>query len=162
MGKELGSILQELRKSKNLTQQQVADYLGLKNRSTLGSWELGKTEPNIDFFTKLCDLYGIENVHYFTVNRDVREALKRESGIIAKYRELDAHGRELVEYVTLKEWERSYYIPQIVYERDELEGVSLLVGYLKSLPADALETMCRYAELLENHGTPGPSTADSQ
>ena len=39
--KELGGKLRELRDSKGFTQQQVADELGLKNKSTLGSWKVG-------------------------------------------------------------------------------------------------------------------------
>ena len=58
--KELGGKLRELRDSKGFTQQQVADELGLKNKSTLGSWEIGKSEPDAFTFLKLCKLYGVD------------------------------------------------------------------------------------------------------
>ncbi|MDR2519492.1 MAG: helix-turn-helix transcriptional regulator [Eubacteriaceae bacterium] len=159
--KELGSILQKLRKGRNLTQQQVADYLGLRNRSTLGSWELGKTEPSIEVFTKLCSLYGVENVTYFEKDESEQGQIMKESAILAKFRQLDTSGRNLVEFVTAKEWERAYYIPKIVYERDEMEGISLLINYLNQMTPDALDMMCRYAKQLEDHGNPGSSPADS-
>ena len=60
--KELGARLRELRNSKGFTQQQVADRLGLKNKSTLGSWEVGKSEPDAFTFLKLCRLYGVDNI----------------------------------------------------------------------------------------------------
>ena len=60
--KELGGKLRELRDSKGFTQQQVADELGLKNKSTLGSWEIGKSEPDAVTVLKLCKLYGVDNI----------------------------------------------------------------------------------------------------
>lgn len=60
--KELGARLRELRNNKGFTQQHVADQLGLKNKSTLGSWEVGKSEPDAFTFLKLCRLYGVENI----------------------------------------------------------------------------------------------------
>lgn len=60
--KELGARLRELRNNKGFTQQHVADQLGLKNKSTLGSWEVGKSEPDAFTFLKLCRLYGVDNI----------------------------------------------------------------------------------------------------
>ena len=60
--KELGARLRELRNNKGFTQQQVADYLGLKNKSTLGSWEVGKSEPDAFTFLKLCRFYGVDHI----------------------------------------------------------------------------------------------------
>ena len=60
--KELGARLRELRNNQGFTQQHVADQLGLKNKSTLGSWEVGKSEPDAFTFLKLCRLYGVENI----------------------------------------------------------------------------------------------------
>ena len=60
--KELGARLRELRNNKGFTQQHVADQLGLKNKSTLGSWEVGKSEPDAFTFLKLCRLYVVENI----------------------------------------------------------------------------------------------------
>ena len=61
--KELGNILKTLRNNCNLTQQQVADLLGLKNKSTLGSWETGKSEPNTYMFLEICKLYNVQDIY---------------------------------------------------------------------------------------------------
>lgn len=58
-----GQKLRELRNSKGLTQQQVADELRLKNKSTLGSWEVGKSEPDAYTFLKLCRIYEVEDIY---------------------------------------------------------------------------------------------------
>jgi len=66
--KNYGNKLRELRLKAGYTQQVVADKLGLKNKSTLGSWEIGKSEPDADTFLKLCDIYEVKSFSYFRDN----------------------------------------------------------------------------------------------
>ncbi|MDO5602011.1 MAG: helix-turn-helix transcriptional regulator [Oscillospiraceae bacterium] len=61
--KEFGEILRQLRKQKGYTQQQAAQLLGLKNKSTLGSWEVGKSEPDAYTFLRLCSLYEVRDLY---------------------------------------------------------------------------------------------------
>lgn len=61
--KKFGDTLRELRNAKGYTQQQAADLLGLKNKSTLGSWEVGKSEPDGYTLLKLCKLYEIQDIY---------------------------------------------------------------------------------------------------
>lgn len=48
----------ELRKDKGITQQAVADMLGI-DRSNYSKYELGKLEVNIDMLRKLSIFYGV-------------------------------------------------------------------------------------------------------
>ena len=61
--KQLGNTLRNLRLANGYTQQQVADLLGLKNKSTLGSWEVGKSEPDGFTLLRLCKLYEVTNIY---------------------------------------------------------------------------------------------------
>lgn len=61
--KRFGDTLRELRNLKGYTQQQVADLLGLKNKSTLGSWEVGKSEPDGYTLLRLCRIYEVEDIY---------------------------------------------------------------------------------------------------
>lgn len=61
--KQFGETLRELRKRKNYTQQQVAELLGLKNKSTLGSWEIGISEPDAFTFLKLLKIYEVNDIY---------------------------------------------------------------------------------------------------
>ena len=61
--KKFGETLRNLRNKKGYTQQQVADILGLKNKSTLGSWEVGKSEPDGYTLLKLCKIYEVEDIY---------------------------------------------------------------------------------------------------
>lgn len=49
--------LKELRKKKNLTQEQVAKYLNISQR-TYSGYELGKSEPTIETLKKLADFFS--------------------------------------------------------------------------------------------------------
>ena len=55
----VGETLRALRKKAHFTQQEAADKLGLKNKSTLASWECGKAEPDTLTFLSLCVTYGV-------------------------------------------------------------------------------------------------------
>lgn len=55
---DLGERLFELRKSKNLTQDDVAERLNV-TRQTVSKWETNQSTPDFDKIVPLCDLYGI-------------------------------------------------------------------------------------------------------
>lgn len=61
--KKFGETLRTLRKTKGYTQQQASDLLGLKNKSTLGSWEVGKSEPDGYTLLKLCQIYDVQDIY---------------------------------------------------------------------------------------------------
>lgn len=50
-------MISEKRRSKNLTQQVLADMLGVK-RSTVAMWETGTSLPRADLLPKLADVLG--------------------------------------------------------------------------------------------------------
>ena len=55
----LGQKLKHLRQLSNLTQQDAADKMGLKSKSTISMWESGKSEPDVMTFLSLCCEYGL-------------------------------------------------------------------------------------------------------
>ena len=62
-----GGFLKELRKEKGLTQAQLAERLGVTNR-TVSRWETGTNLPDFDVIIFLSELYGV----------DIRELLDGE------------------------------------------------------------------------------------
>lgn len=54
----IGEFLATLRKAHGYTQQQVADELGISNR-TLSAWEQGRAYPDILTLPALAELYGV-------------------------------------------------------------------------------------------------------
>lgn len=51
-------ILKELRKSKGLNQNELANFLGVSNQA-YQKYEYGTAEPNFDNLTKLADFYNV-------------------------------------------------------------------------------------------------------
>ncbi len=57
--KKTGKLLQELRKEKGLTQEQLAEQTGVARR-TVSRWETGSNMPDLDILIELSDLYNVD------------------------------------------------------------------------------------------------------
>lgn len=55
---KVGALLRELRKAKNITQEQLAETLGVSNRS-VSRWENGNTLPDFDLLLELAKYYQV-------------------------------------------------------------------------------------------------------
>ena len=55
---QFGDRLRKLRQSRGISQQQVAEYLGV-NRTTYVKYETGKSEPNVGTLKKLAQYFDI-------------------------------------------------------------------------------------------------------
>lgn len=56
---KIGKFLQELRKEKGITQEQLAEQLGVARR-TVSRWETGNNMPDLDILVELSDLYSVD------------------------------------------------------------------------------------------------------
>lgn len=57
--KRIGLFLKELRKEKQMTQEELAEKLGVSNR-TVSRWETGSNMPDFDVLIELSDFYDVE------------------------------------------------------------------------------------------------------
>lgn len=55
---KIGRFIQERRKLKKITQQELAEKLGVSDR-TVGNWENGRNMPDLSLFKPLCDILDI-------------------------------------------------------------------------------------------------------
>lgn len=55
---QLNNVLRQIRKSKNMSQQKVADILGI-DRSTYSYYETGKSELDIKTLLALCEIFDV-------------------------------------------------------------------------------------------------------
>lgn len=55
---KIGSFLKELRKEKNLTQENLAEQLNVSNR-TVSRWETGSNMPDIGMLVEIADFYDV-------------------------------------------------------------------------------------------------------
>ena len=54
----IGSYIAQKRRAQNLTQEQLAEQLGVSNK-TISKWENGKCMPDYSIIQKLCDALGV-------------------------------------------------------------------------------------------------------
>lgn len=78
---KMGSFLKELRKEKELTQEQLAEQLNVSNRS-VSRWETGSTLPDISLLIELAEFYDVDIKEIIDgerksekVNEEVKETL---------------------------------------------------------------------------------------
>ncbi|MBR1975059.1 MAG: helix-turn-helix transcriptional regulator [Clostridia bacterium] len=56
--KDFGEKIKELRKSKNLTQKELAEKIG-QAQSTIVYWEQNKQEPTISALKNMCEFFEV-------------------------------------------------------------------------------------------------------
>ena len=65
--KALGKKIKQIRKSKNLTQEKLAELIGLEVPS-LSNIETGKFAPSVDTLQKLCAVMDVEPWEFYHFN----------------------------------------------------------------------------------------------
>lgn len=98
MNNTILKILKAARNNKNFTQKFVAEAIGVKG-NTIGNYENGITEPDIDTFIRLCNLYELNykavlDEAYGTQSDDSLSILENE--LIKKYRQLSTDGKDRI------------------------------------------------------------------
>ena len=71
---DFGLRLRELREKKRLSQQQLADWLGL-TRSSISNYENNTQTPPADTLVRLADIYGVSVDYLLGVKNDRKRVL---------------------------------------------------------------------------------------
>lgn len=101
--------LRESRTNAGLTQEQLSEKLGIA-KSTLSGYESGNREPSIATVAKILDILDVDANYLYQdeVEKITNVVINiEEKTILEKYRALDEHGREMVDFTLTKEYERS-------------------------------------------------------
>lgn len=112
MNEYLVSQLKKGRLDKGLKQSDVARETGIKN-TTLSNYENGVTEPDMDTFLALCELYELDFVSLMEEAYGIKVLGKNfhikpsQMEMLGRYDDLDDHGKEMVDFTLSKEYERS-------------------------------------------------------
>lgn len=105
MASSFGEKLKSARISKKLTQKELALKVGAKHNS-ISDWENNKNKPDPDTIELLCGVLDI-SPNYLLGSFSSNTLSPEENDLIKKYRELDEHGKEVVDFILNKEYERS-------------------------------------------------------
>ncbi len=98
MNVDIGSIIKKLRTESKVTQEEVAEYLGISYQA-VSKWETGTTMPDITLLPEIAAFFGVRIDDLFSVNHEdelervkrilLHEGLSEQSYLYAK-RTLDA------------------------------------------------------------------------
>ena len=120
--KNIAMLLKQLRKTSSYSVNEVIGKLKSYNidisAKTLYGYEGGTSMPNADMFVALCRIYNCDNPIDFLNGSSLRTDEQR---IIEKYRDLDDHGREMVDFTLEKEYERSKALAEQEEESNIIE-----------------------------------------
>ena len=112
--KNISKNIGRYREAIGMSQKELANRLGVVP-SRISNWETGANCPTIDILFQVCEILGVSINDIYGVYPDSKFVLRYdEQEILKKYRELDAHGKEMVDFTLHKEWERSVSIEKFV------------------------------------------------
>lgn len=106
----VGSRIKELREDKHISRNQLADLLGV-TVGAISNYENEVSSPKEPILFKIMEALNCDANYLFqdavkmsSVKNDVSI---KEYNLIKKYRKLDSHGKEMVDFTLEKEYERS-------------------------------------------------------
>lgn len=102
---QVGKKMKMLRREKNISQKEMASRLSL-SCSTYSNYENGHREPPLFVIEDFCAELEISATDLLFDNLYEVLSVKKEENLIQKYRCLDEYGKEMVDFVLEKEWER--------------------------------------------------------
>ena len=141
MNLTFGGKIKEARKAKHFTQKQLAEKIGAKHNS-VSDWENNKNKPDPDTIELLCGVLDI--TPNYLLSLETVEFSPVEKLLIKKYRSLDPHGKDMVDTVLNKEFDRcqsmkkaeitplpdrSYLDPVAAHERTDIEVTDEMCQY---------------------------------
>ena len=91
--------IKEYRLKKGMTQQELAEALGESSGRVIYHWEKGSGRPDCEKIAKLCDLLDVSADELIGCKVMHHRPTATEWNMIQKYRALDEHGKEVVDYM---------------------------------------------------------------
>lgn len=105
--KNISKNITKYREAAGISQKELAGKLGVVP-SRISNWETGANCPTIDILFEVCEILDVSINDIYGVYPDSKFVLKYgEQDLLKKYRDLDPHGKEMVDFTLEKEYERS-------------------------------------------------------
>lgn len=149
---QIGTRIKILRKERGLTQETVAEYVGVSYQA-VSKWETGATTPDIALLPALAELFGVRIDHLFSV--DSTDEWQRVERILFHEKlteESFAYGKRVLEGILAEEPDdlraKKCYGELLLkrINRDTLEGRRMVEQVLAKDPGD-LEAFSLYRRL---------------
>lgn len=102
----VGDRICKLREAKGLTQKELGILLGYSSSSTVSNWETNIAKPDFDKLIQLCNLFNVTSDELLGIKSDIHNFTTEERTHIKKFRMLDEHGKNVVNYLLDEEYTR--------------------------------------------------------
>ena len=106
----IGSRIKELRERNGLSRNELATMLGV-TVGAISNYENDVSSPKEPILFKIIEGLNCDAIYLFQdsvkITTQQNDVTLAEYDHIKKYRDLDDHGREMVDFTLTKEWERS-------------------------------------------------------
>lgn len=142
----LGERIRYAREQKGLLQSELAKLINVKSSGVISNWEKDLNKPDAEKIVRLCSVLDISASYlldYYGKSDDVFNV--SEIKHIKKYRDLDDHGKEIVDIILEKEHERCMVAPaqstpgRIIQYYHRLASAGNGQFVFDDLPADLIE-----------------------
>ena len=88
----MGRNLRKLRLERNMTQDQLAERLGISNSTVVTKWETGRKGIGKTLLLKLCKALNVKPSHFFVDEKTAFITNSRERDIVSMLREAEKMG----------------------------------------------------------------------
>lgn len=102
----VGEQIKKYRNIRGMTQQEIADALGESSGRVIYNWEKGIGRPDCDKLARLCDLLSVSADELIGCKSMAERPTATELTTLQKYRALDEHGKEVVDFIIDIEYNR--------------------------------------------------------
>lgn len=107
---KIGKLIAECRKDKKMTQVELADRLGVTDKS-VSKWENGKCLPDVSLYKDLCDILGITLNEFFAGEKIKDEEFKKkaDANLLNALENSSFTLKEKIEYYG-KKWDKEHFL----------------------------------------------------
>lgn len=107
-----GDRLKELRKSKNITQTDIAKMYGVTD-ATVSAWEVGKAQPSYDVLTNLAQYFNVTTDYLLGFNQDDLDNIERLKLVLREAGMLNGDNEDM----TKEDFEKAMQIVSMLKEK---------------------------------------------
>ena len=97
---KMGAFLKELRKERNITQEELAEKMGVSRR-TVSRWETGMNMPDMDILIDISDFYGTDLREILDGERKTDHMDKEMKETVLKVSEYESEGKKRTAVVVM-------------------------------------------------------------
>ncbi len=148
----IGSTIKRLRREKDITQEQLAEYLGISSRA-VSQWECDRTAPDISLLPALCHIFDVSSDVLLGI--DIAKSNEAIQNYLDKAREQEYQGNFEISVDILREairkFPKSYEIMQnlaediiSVYSRKGIKEYDEVFELCNRILAECTDNVIRY------------------